>query len=149
MVEQEKMALNWQRAGLDAILGRNALLWGWWNWLPRETGCFNPCSFQGQVGWCLEQPGLVEAVSAHWSGVGARWPLRSFQPNPFHYFTGIVTCSKESATCKTPALKALHLLGARLYNTKQLWSCWFNAVDFKRLFRKKNIFALLFLQSKG
>lgn len=36
-------------------------------------------SVQGQVGWCFEQPGLVERIPA--SGVGPGW---SFQPKSLY-----------------------------------------------------------------
>ena len=36
----------------------------------RGCGCPIPGSVQGQVGWGLEQPGLVEGVPAHGRGVG-------------------------------------------------------------------------------
>jgi len=36
----------------------------------RGCGCPLPGRVQGQVGWGLEQPGLVEGVSAHDRGVG-------------------------------------------------------------------------------
>ncbi|PKU36866.1 hypothetical protein llap_12830 [Limosa lapponica baueri] len=35
-------------------------------------GCPIPGSVQGQVGWGFEQPGLVEGVPAHGTGVGIR-----------------------------------------------------------------------------
>ena len=38
----------------------------------RGCGCPIPGSVQGQVGWGFEQPGLVEGVPAHGSGVGTR-----------------------------------------------------------------------------
>jgi len=66
-----EMALNWKRADLDRILGRNYLLWGWWD---TGTGCPArlwmplPGSIQGQVGWGREQPGL-EGVPAYSRGL--------------------------------------------------------------------------------
>jgi len=41
-----------------------------WNRLPRETVAAPPGSTQGQAGWGIEQPGLVEGVPAHGRGVG-------------------------------------------------------------------------------
>jgi len=38
----------------------------------RSCGCPLLGSVQGQVGWSSEQPGLVEDVPAHGSGVGTR-----------------------------------------------------------------------------
>jgi len=35
-----------------------------------------PGNIQGQVGQVSEQPGLVEGVPAHCTGVGTRWPLK-------------------------------------------------------------------------
>ena len=42
----------------------------------RSCGCPIPSSVQGQVGWGLEQPGIVEGVPVHGRG-GMRWALRS------------------------------------------------------------------------
>ena len=36
----------------------------------RGCGCPLPGSVQDQVGWGFEQPGLVEGIPAHGSGVG-------------------------------------------------------------------------------
>jgi len=36
----------------------------------RGSGGPIPGNIQGQVGWCSEQPGLVEDVTAHCRGVG-------------------------------------------------------------------------------
>jgi len=38
----------------------------------RSCDCPLPGSVQGQVGWGLEQPGLVKGVAAHGRGVGTR-----------------------------------------------------------------------------
>jgi len=40
--------------------------------IQRNCGCSLPGSVQGQVGCSSEQPGLVEGVPAHGSGVGTR-----------------------------------------------------------------------------
>lgn len=42
-----------------------------WSELLREScGCSIPGFVQDQVGWGFEQPGLLEGVPAHVSGVG-------------------------------------------------------------------------------
>ena len=46
-----------------------------WNRLPREA--VDAPSLQSQVGWSSEQPGLVEDVPTHGSGVGTRWSSMS------------------------------------------------------------------------
>ena len=43
-------------------------------------------SVQGQVGWGFEQPGLVEGVPAHGSGIGTRWSLRSLPTHTLLWF---------------------------------------------------------------
>lgn len=57
--------------------------------------------------------------------------------------------AKEVATCRTPALKALHLLGTWLYSTELVWSCLLNAVNFKRLSRKILFLRYYFYRAKA
>ena len=52
----------------------------------RSCGCPLPGSVQGQVGWGLEHPGLVEGVPAHGRGVGTRWSVRSLPTQTIQRF---------------------------------------------------------------
>lgn len=58
VVGQRLMALNWQRAALDLVLGKNPLLWEGWGAgisCPEKLEVF-------KVGWGLEHPGVMESV---------------------------------------------------------------------------------------
>lgn len=55
---QRLVALNWQRAALDLVLGKNPLLWEGWGAgisCPEKLEVF-------KVGWGLEQPSVMESV---------------------------------------------------------------------------------------
>lgn len=72
MIGQDVMILR-KKDGLDYINGRRFLQCGWQN---TGTGCLesSEClislNIPSEIGWCNEQPDLIEDVLAHCEDVG-------------------------------------------------------------------------------